>query len=455
MRRILIANRGEIACRVIRTCERLGIETVAIYSPADKGALHVTMATQSVALAADAPREGYANVDVVMEAARASGADAVHPGYGFLSESSTFARAVEAAGMVWIGPRPQTIDDMGNKNQARDLAQAAGVPVLPGSAPIRPGDDFSAAHTPEMGFPVLVKAAAGGGGIGMKRVDKLADLAAAVENVQSHALRLFGDASVFIEKLVSRARHIEIQVFGFGDGEAIHLYERECSIQRRYQKVMEESSGPNLDAQQLTLMREAAVALARRERYSGPGTVEFLYDDETGGFYFLEMNTRIQVEHPVTEMVTGVDLIEQQIRLADGERLESLRNGCPPRKGHAIEGRLYAEDPRRSYMPSPGTLTELVLPTPSTSVRVDTGVRQGDTVSPFYDPMIAKIIGYGATRVEATRALAEGLEQVRVSGLKSNIELLRALLTNEAFVAGRIHTGFLLEHAKELLPSAA
>ncbi|MDB5271577.1 MAG: putative acyl-coA carboxylase subunit [Hymenobacter sp.] len=453
MKRILIANRGEIACRVMRTCERLGIETVAIYSPADTGALHVSMATHSIALSADAPREGYANVSVVIEAARAAGADAVHPGYGFLSESSFFAQAVEAAGMVWIGPRPQTIEDMGNKNRARDLAEAAGVPVLPGSAPIRPGDASSAARALEIGYPVLVKAAAGGGGIGMKRVDEPANLAAAVESVQNHALRLFGDASVFIEKLISRARHIEIQVFGFGDGEAIHLYERECSIQRRYQKVLEESSGPNLDAKQLALMRDAAVALARREHYAGPGTVEFLYDDETASFYFLEMNTRIQVEHPVTEMVTGVDLIEQQIRLADGERLETLRNGCPQRTGHAIEGRLYAEDPRRSFMPSPGTLTELVLPISSTSVRVDTGVRQGDTVSPFYDPMIAKIIGYGATRVEATRALAEGLDQVRVSGLKSNIELLRALLTNEAFVAGRIHTGFLQEHAKVLLPS--
>lgn len=452
MRRILIANRGEIACRVMRTCERLGIETVAIYSPADAGALHVALATASIALPADAPREGYANVDVVIAAARRAGADAVHPGYGFLSENARFARAVEADGRIWIGPRPQTIDDMGNKNRARDLAEAAGLPVLPGSAPIVPGDDSFHARAEAMGYPVLVKAAAGGGGIGMKRVDGPAALAAAVDNVQTHAARLYGDSSVFIEKLVARARHVEIQVFGFGDGEAIHLYERECSIQRRYQKVMEESSGPRLDARQLDLMRDAAVALARRERYTGPGTVEFLYDDETGAFYFLEMNTRIQVEHPVTEMVTGVDLVEQQIRLADGEALSSLRNGPPARKGHAIEGRLYAEDPRRSYMPSPGILTELVLPTASESVRVDTGVRQGDTVSPFYDPMIAKIIGYGATRTDAIGALATALAQVRVEGLKSNIELLRALLVSEAFVAGRIHTGFLQEHAKTLLP---
>ncbi|WP_218511667.1 acetyl/propionyl/methylcrotonyl-CoA carboxylase subunit alpha [Variovorax sp. dw_308] len=453
MRRILIANRGEIACRVMRTCERLGIETVAIYSPADASALHVALATSSIALPADAPREGYANAAVVIEAARKAGADAVHPGYGFLSENSAFARAVEAARMLWIGPRPDTIDDMGNKNRARDLAEAAGLPVLPGSAPIQAGDASFHARAGAIGYPVLVKAAAGGGGIGMKRVDVPSALAAAVENVQSHAARLYGDASVFIEKLVARARHVEIQVFGFGDGEAIHLYERECSIQRRYQKVMEESSGPNLDAGQLEKMRDAAVALARRERYTGPGTVEFLYDDETGAFYFLEMNTRIQVEHPVTEMVTGIDLIEQQIRLADGDALSDLRAGPPERAGHAIEARLYAEDPRRSYMPSPGTLTALVLPTQSDSVRVDTGVRQGDTVSPFYDPMIAKIIGRGRTRSDAIDALASGLAQVEVAGLKSNIELLRALLTNEAFVAGRIHTGFLQEHAKALLPA--
>lgn len=437
----------------MRTCKRLGIETVAIHSPADAGAMHVSLANSSIALPADAPRDGYANVEVVIEAARRAGADAVHPGYGFMSENSAFARGVEAAGMTWIGPRPETIDDMGNKNRARDLAEAAGVPVLPGSAPIQPGDDSYHARAQAIGYPVLVKAAAGGGGIGMKRVDDPSTLGAAVDNVQTHAARLYGDPSVFIEKLVARARHVEIQVFGFGDGEAIHLYERECSIQRRYQKVMEESSGPNLDARQLELMRDAAVALARAERYTGPGTVEFLYDDETGAFYFLEMNTRIQVEHPVTEMVTGVDLVEQQIRLARGEALTALRTGAPTRMGHAIEARLYAEDPRRAYMPSPGTLTELVLPTPSDSVRVDTGVRKGDTVSPFYDPMIAKIIGHGRTRPEAIDALAAGLAQVQVSGLKSNIELLRALLANEAFVAGRIHTGFLQEHAKALLPT--
>jgi len=453
MRRILIANRGEIACRVMRTCERLGIETVAIYSPADAEALHTSMAHSAIALADDAPRAGYANVDVVIEAARRAGANAIHPGYGFLSENSAFARGVEAAGMTWIGPRPETIDDMGNKNRARDLAEGAGVPVLPGSAPIKAGDDSYHTRAQTIGYPVLVKAAAGGGGIGMKRVDAPSALAATVDNVQTHAARLYGDASVFIEKLVARARHVEIQVFGFGDGEAIHLYERECSIQRRYQKVMEESSGPNLDARQLQRMRDAAVALARKERYAGPGTVEFLYDDETGAFYFLEMNTRIQVEHPVTEMVTGIDLIEQQIRLARGEALSDLRKGPPERKGHAIEARLYAEDPRRSYMPSPGTLTELVLPTASESVRVDTGVRQGDTVSPFYDPMIAKIIGHGSTRPEAISALAEGLAQVHVAGLKCNIELLRALLANDAFTAGRIHTGFLQEHAKSLLPA--
>lgn len=451
MRRILIANRGEIACRIIRTCRRMGIETVAIYSPADTGAMHVTLASSSWPLAGDAPREGYANIDAVIAAARATGADAVHPGYGFLAESAAFALAVEEAGMTWIGPRPQTITDMGNKNRARDLAEAAGVPVLPGSPAIEAGDVAIEALAQKIGFPVLVKAAAGGGGIGMKRVDDPSALLAAVETVQTHAARLYGDSSVFIEKLIPRARHVEIQVFGFGDGEAIHLYERECSIQRRYQKVLEESTGLHLDLRQLERMRDAAVAFAQRERYTGPGTVEFLYDDETGQFFFLEMNTRIQVEHAVTEMVTGVDLVELQIRLAAGEYLSELRRGPPPRQGHAIEGRLYAEDPQRSFIPSPGTLRQLILPPESSVLRIDTGVREADTVSPFYDPMIAKIIGFGATREEASQALGEGLAKVRVSGLKTNIDLLQALLKHEAFVAGRIHTGFLQEHIRELL----
>lgn len=451
MRRILIANRGEIACRIIRTCNRIGIETVAIHSPADADALHVALADSAVPLAGDAPRDSYANMDAVISAARASGADAVHPGYGFLAENPAFALAVEAAGLIWIGPRPQTIADMGNKNRARDLAEAAGVPVLPGSPPISVGDANIVSLAQKIGFPVLVKAAAGGGGIGMKRADDPSALVAAVETVKTHAARLYGDSSVFIEKLIPRARHVEVQVFGFGDGEAIHLYERECSIQRRFQKVLEESTGMHLDPLQLKRMCAAAVAFAQRERYAGPGTVEFLYDDESGHFFFLEMNTRIQVEHAVTEMVTGLDLVELQIRLAAGELLSQLREGPPPRTGHAIEGRLYAEDPQRSFVPSPGKLLQLTLPPDSPALRVDTGVREGDMVSPFYDPMIAKIIGFGRTRREACQALEDGLAKVHVSGLKTNIDLLRSLLKHEAFIAGRVHTGFLQEKIRELL----
>lgn len=452
MRRILIANRGEIACRIIRTCRRLGIDTVAVHSPADAGALHVAMADAACPLPGDAAREGYANIAALLEAARATGADAVHPGYGFLAESAAFARALKEAGLVWIGPRPETIADMGDKNRARDLARAAGVPILPGSPAMAGGDAAMApALAAGIGFPVIVKAVAGGGGIGMKRVDDPSALTEAVKTVQAHAGRLYGEPSVFIEKLIVRARHVEVQVFGFGDGEAIHLYERECSIQRRFQKVVEESPGPGLDPVRVSRMCDAAVALARQERYAGPGTVEFLYDDDTGDFYFLEMNTRIQVEHPVTERVTGLDLVEQQIRLASGDPLTELRAGPPPRRGHAIECRLYAEDPQRAFLPSPGTLEELVLPPESPRVRVDTGVRTGDRVSPFYDPMIAKIIAWGPTRPDACEALREALAGVRVAGVKSNIGLLRAILAHDAFSAGRTHTRFIDEHSQELL----
>ena len=452
MHRILIANRGEIACRIIRTCRRIGVESVAVHSPVDRNARHVALADAAHPLLGTAPRDSYANIEALIEAARATGADAVHPGYGFLSESADFARAVEAAGLTWIGPRPDTITDMGNKNRARDLAQAAGVPVLPGTPAIgAEADDRAAALAAEIGFPVIVKAAAGGGGIGMKRVDDPARLVAALETVRTHAARLYGDSSVFIEKLVVRARHVEVQVFGFGDGDAIHLYERECSIQRRFQKVVEESPGPHLDPVQVGRMCDAAVALARQERYGGPGTVEFLYDDDTGGFYFLEMNTRIQVEHPVTEMVTGLDLVEQQFRLAAGEALNDLRAGPPPRKGHAIECRLYAEDPQRAFLPSPGTLEALTLPAESPSIRIDTGVRTGDVVSPFYDPMIAKIIGWGPTRADAIRALRDALAEVQVTGVKTNAGLLRGILAHEAFSAGRLHTRFIDEHAPALL----
>ena len=452
MRRILIANRGEIACRIIRSCRRMGLEAVAVHSPADAGALHTTLADRAMPLPGTAPRDSYANGGLLIAAALESGADAIHPGYGFLAENAAFARAVVAAGLTWIGPDPATIAAMGDKNRARALARAAGLPVLPGSPPIGPQDAGSVAALAEgLVFPVIVKAAAGGGGIGMRRVDDPAALAATVATVQAHAARLYGDPTVYIETLVTRARHVEVQVFGFGDGEAIHLFERDCSVQRRFQKVVEESPAPGVDPARLALMHDAAVALARRQRYGGPGTVEFLYDDDSGAFYFLEMNTRIQVEHPVTEMVTGLDLIEAQIRLAAGDPLDALRAGPPPRAGHAIEVRLYAEDPRRNFLPSPGTIGVLTLPAPSPDLRVETGVRAGDAVTPHYDPMIAKIIGCGRNRVEARATLTAALAGVAVSGVRSNLALLRAILDHPCFAAGLTHTRFLDDHMTELL----
>lgn len=459
MRRILIANRGEIACRVIRTCHRMGIKAVAIHSPIDARALHVQQADAAVALPGDAPRDGYANIDAVIAACRESGADAVHPGYGFLAEKAEFAQAVEAAGLTWIGPRPQAILDMGSKSRARDLAMAAGVPILPGSGAIAPADAEAASEIAgTIGFPLLVKASAGGGGIGMKRVDAPAALTAAIKSIQAHAERLYGNPQVFLEKVVPRARHVEVQVFGFGDGEAIHLHGRECSIQRRYQKVIEESIGPTLDPDQMKKMYDAALSLVRQERYSGAGTVEFLYDDVTHEFYFLEMNTRIQVEHAVSEMITGFDLVEMQIRQASGEAMSEMRGKEVKRHGHAIECRLYAEDPARSFFPSPGPLTDLELPIESLHVRVDTGVRAGDVVTPFYDPMISKIVCWGETRDLACGAMQVALAQVKVAGVKTNLTLLKSILEHPAFLAGRTHTRFIEDHTSELTmqsPAAA
>jgi len=455
MRRILIANRGEIACRIIRTCRRMGIQTIAVHSPVDAKAMHVQQADASFALPGDAPRDGYSNVEAILAAARAISADAIHPGYGFLSEKSAFAQAADAAGLTWIGPRAQTIEDMGSKSRARDLAMAAGVPVLPGTGAIAPADAGSAsAMAQTIGFPLLVKASAGGGGIGMKLVDDPSALTAAIKSVQAHAERLYGDPIVFLEKVVARARHIEVQVFGFGDGEAIHLHGRECSIQRRYQKVIEESTGPTLDSAQLKRMYDAALSLVRQQRYSGAGTVEFLYDDLTHEFYFLEMNTRIQVEHAVSEMITGLDLVEMQIRQASGEAMTEMRGAEVKRHGHSIECRLYAEDPSRSFYPSPGPLHELVLPVGSDTVRVDTGVQSGDVVTPFYDPMISKIVCWGETRPLACEAMQAALEQVKVVGVKTNLTLLRSILSHPEFLAGHTHTRFIEDHASGLVMQA-
>jgi len=452
MKRILVANRGEIACRILRTCRRLGLETVAVHSEADAASLHVSLADRALPIGGPAPAQSYLLGDRIIEAARTAGADAVHPGYGFLSENEDFARAVQAAGLTWIGPDAKTIEDMGDKERARLLAKSAGVPVLPGSARFAPRDTAGlAAAAAEVGFPLLVKASAGGGGIGMRRVDKPEDLLAAVEATQSMAARAFGDGTVYLERFIAEARHVEIQVFGFGDGEAVHLHERDCSIQRRFQKIVEESPAPGLPHGMREAMCEAAVALCRQERYRGAGTIEFVLDAHSERFYFLEMNTRIQVEHPVTEMVCGLDLVELQIRLAGGERRPVASQAQVRSAGHAIECRLYAERPAKGFLPAPGVLARFEAPAPRPEVRIDTGVRSGDRITHFYDPMIAKVIVHGPDRGAAIERMLAALAGIRIEGVDTNLAFLQRVIAHPAFRAGEVRTDFVERHKGALL----
>ncbi len=452
MKRLLIANRGEIACRIIRAARSLGIETVAVYSEADAQALHVEMADDAVCIGPPPAAQSYLRQDALVAAAQATGADAVHPGYGFLSESASFARAVTEAGLVWVGPAPDTIADMGDKGRARALAIQAGVPVLPGSDSFAEAalDGLEAAGE-TVGYPLLVKATAGGGGIGMQHVDDPAKLRKVTERTQAAASRSFGDGSVFLERFIPRARHIEIQVFGFGDGRAVHLFERDCSLQRRFQKVVEESPAPNLDRAIVTRMGDVACALASAVNYSGAGTVEFVLDADTGAFFFLEMNTRIQVEHPVSELVTGTDLVAAQLRLASGEDLfDELAHATLT--GHAVECRLYAENPARKFLPSPGRLSRFRLPARAEGTRIDTGIREGDEITPFYDPMIAKVIAWGDTRETAIARLTTALRALDIEGPATNRDFLVAITTNPTFRNGDVWTGFIDQHLDDLLP---
>jgi 3-methylcrotonyl-CoA carboxylase alpha subunit len=452
MRKVLIANRGEIACRVIRSCKALGIGTVAVHSEADTRALHVDLADEAYPVGPAPAKHSYLSIPAILAAAEASGADAVHPGYGFLAENSAFARAVMAAGLIWIGPDPDSIDDMGDKERARLLAKAAGVPILPGSPRFARGELHGLCEAAEqVGFPLLVKASAGGGGIGMRRVDTVADLAKVVETTQTLAEKSFGDGAVYLERLVPKARHIEIQVFGFGDGRAVHLFERECSIQRRFQKIIEETPAPRLDSATVAEMARSAVALCRQERYRGAGTVEFVVDAETGAFYFLEMNTRIQVEHPVTEVTVGVDLVGLQVRLAKGDDLSELTQDSIQRAGHAIECRLYAENPKMNFLPSPGVLKRFHLPAEGDGLRIDTGVREGDQITFHYDPMIAKLVARGDTRDAAIDRMLQCLNELAVEGVATNTGFLARVLDHAAFRAGDTHTGFVAEHGDALL----
>ncbi|HEU4664219.1 MAG TPA: biotin carboxylase N-terminal domain-containing protein [Dokdonella sp.] len=455
-KRILIANRGEIACRVIRTCRRLGIETVAVHSEADATAQHVRLADVAYAIGGPRPADSYLRGEAIIEVARASGAQAIHPGYGFLSENADFADAVERAGLVFIGPAADSMRRMGSKAGAKELMAARGVPVVPGYTGEDQDPALLAREAARVGFPLMIKAAHGGGGKGMRIVRSASEFAANLESCQREAKNAFGRERVLLERYIEQPRHIEFQVFGDGHGNIIHLNERECSAQRRYQKVLEETPSPFVTPSLREKMGEAAVAAARALDYVNAGTVEFIVGP-AGDFYFMEINTRLQVEHPVTEMVLGLDLVELQLRVAAGEALPAslIRNKSVPANGHAIELRLYAEDPEQGFLPGSGTLDKLHLPAPSAHVRIDSGVGEGDTVTIFYDPMIAKLIVWDATREAALVRMREALAACVVAGPKSNVEFLERLVRHPAVIEGRIDTGYLDRHLEEFLAPAA
>jgi len=449
--KLLVANRGEIACRVIRAAASLGIQTVSVYSDVDSGLPHVAMADESFHIGPARASESYLNSARLLQVAKDTGATLLHPGYGFLSENSSFAEMCRAQGVTFVGPTPETIDLMGDKEQARRTAAQAGVPILQGTDKL--GDDFTAINRAarDIGYPLLVKAAAGGGGIGMRIVRTAEELEGAVQSTRTLAHKAFGDGSVFLERYVEKARHVEIQVFGFGDGSAIHLFERDCSLQRRHQKVIEEARAPELPSSVSARIAEAAVRLVSECRYQGAGTVEFLVDAASHEFYFLEMNTRIQVEHPVTEMITGTDLVAAQIRLASGESLRdefSQQNILA--RGHAIEARVYAENPTKNFLPSPGPLSVFEFPTMD-GIRIDCGYAQGTAVTPYYDPMVMKVIAHGTTRESAVERLHDALGAIRIEGITHNIPYLRACLRHGDFAAGDVYTGFLGDRHAQLI----
>ena len=451
MQKLLIANRGEIACRIMRSARSLGIATVAVYSEADAAARHVAEADEALPIGPPAAKESYLVADKIVAAARESGADAIHPGYGFLAENPAFAQAVEDAGLVWVGPTSESIAAMGDKERARTIARDAGLPIVPGSARLTADDPSGLEEAAEaVGFPLLVKASAGGGGIGMRQVDDPAKLADVVGATQTMAERAFGDGTVYLERLVLQPRHVEIQVFGHGDGRGFHLMERECSVQRRFQKIVEEAPSPAVDPALRARMADAALALVERERYRGAGTVEFIMAPK-GEFYFLEMNTRIQVEHPATEMITGLDLVGLQLRLAQGEDLSGLTALADGPDGHAIECRIYAENPDKNFLPSPGPLERFAPPPEGDGIRLDTGVTEGDRITPFYDPMIAKLVAHGSDRDDAIDRMLTALGEFRIEGIATNIDFLSRVIAHDAFRAGHTHTGFVDEHRSDLM----
>ncbi|MBQ5949872.1 acetyl/propionyl/methylcrotonyl-CoA carboxylase subunit alpha [Massilia sp. ST3] len=460
--KILIANRGEIACRVAATARRMGIRTVAVYSEADAGAKHVAVCDEAVLIGPAAAKDSYLRGQKIIEVAKATGAQAIHPGYGFLSENAEFAEAVQAAGLVFIGPPGSSMRAMGSKSAAKQLMEGANVPLVPGYHGDNQEPGFLREQADRIGYPVLLKASAGGGGKGMRVVERSEDFEAALASCKREAISSFGDDKVLVEKYLIRPRHIEIQVFADTHGNCVYLHERDCSVQRRHQKVLEEAPAPGMSLDRRAAMGEAAVNAARAVGYVGAGTVEFIANQD-GSFYFMEMNTRLQVEHPVTEMITGTDLVEWQLRVAAGQPLPKKQSELAIH-GHAIEARVYAENPEKGFLPSIGTLRHMDTPRAvefelgadganPAAVRVDSGVREGDAISPFYDPMIAKLIVWGADRTQALARLSQALAEFRIVGLATNIAFLKRLVEGEAFSTADLDTGLIDRHGASLFPA--
>ncbi|MEO0436003.1 MAG: acetyl-CoA carboxylase biotin carboxylase subunit [Pseudomonadota bacterium] len=451
-KRILIANRGEIACRVARTAHRLGVETIAVYSEADRQALHVKAADQAYLLGPAPARESYLNGEKILAVAAEAGADAIHPGYGFLSENAEFAQECKERGICFIGPPAKAIEEMGSKARAKTIMEQAGVPLIPGYHGDDQSSDVLRQAAVSMGFPVLLKAAAGGGGKGMREVRSEAEFEEALEAACRESRASFGDDRMLVEKRLLRPRHVEVQVFFDAHGNGVYLAERDCSIQRRHQKVIEEAPAPGLTVELRRAMGEAALSAASAIGYEGAGTVEFLLD-ESQDFYFMEMNTRLQVEHPVTEMITGTDLVEWQLRAAAGEPLAVSQNEITL-TGHAIEARIYAEDTTAEFIPATGLLEQFCPPAESASLRIDTGVESGSEISPYYDPMIAKLIVHGTDREDACRRLSSALADFLMTGPANNTEFLRRIASSEAFISAELDTSFIEKHKSELLPTS-
>ncbi|KAG8681596.1 hypothetical protein FRC09_017367, partial [Ceratobasidium sp. 395] len=446
--KILIANRGEIACRVIRTARKLGIKTVAVYSEVDRDALH---ADEAYCIGPAPSAESYLRMDKIIEVAKRSGAQAIHPGYGFLSENAIFAQQLADAGLTFIGPPASAIVAMASKSESKDIMTRAGVPCVPGYH----GSDQSPTkllqESKSIGFPVLIKAVLGGGGKGMKIVYAADEFEDALASAQREATKSFGDSRVLVEKYIERPRHVEVQVFGDMKGEVVYLWERDCSVQRRHQKIIEEAPAPGLSEEIRRDLGEKAVAAAKAVGYVGAGTVEFIFDNDTQQFYFMEMNTRLQVEHPITEMITQQDLVQWQLEVASGNPLP-LKQDEIPRIGHSFEARIYAENPRNNFMPDVGPLLHLTTPAPSESVRLENGFEAGSQIEVFYDPLIAKLVVHGRDRTEALRVLRKALEEYHVVGLSTNVEFLHTLASNKAFIEGEVETGFIKKHNDQLFP---